>query len=180
MIESLVDPPDQTTWKWKKKFFVFVKIVAVQFVVILSKQFCRFLYRGLCFSWVLFLLFVLDLRLRWEKAEKCGGGVSESDGLQHCYSWQRNNFSVNWKSNTDPFYVVSVANNNVRSAAMDICSSVTRCFTLLKLDTHSKVLKLRARRGVTRENYRFVRFTSFTSTPLFSPSIFCSYITAIT
>ena len=41
----------------------------------------------------------------------------------------------------DPFYVVSVANNNVRSAAMDICSSVTRCFTLLKLDTHSKVLK---------------------------------------
>ena len=38
-------------------------------------------------------------------------------------------------------YVVSVANNNVRSAAMDICSSVTRCFTLLKLDTHSKVLK---------------------------------------
>ena len=79
-------------------------------------------------------------------------------------------------------YVVSVANNNVRSAAMDICSSVTRCFTLLKLDTHSKVLqsKLRARRGVTRENYRFVRFTSFTSTPLFSPSIFCSYITAIT
>lgn len=79
----------------------------------------------------------------------------------------------------DPFYVVSVANNNVRSAAMDICSSVTRCFTLLKLDTHSKVLKL-LRRGVTRENYRFVRFTSFTSTPLFSPSIFCSYITAIT
>ena len=76
-------------------------------------------------------------------------------------------------------YVVSVANNNVRSAAMDICSSVTRCFTLLKLDTHSKVLKL-LRRGVTRENYRFVRFTSFTSTPLFSPSIFCSYITAIT
>ena len=79
----------------------------------------------------------------------------------------------------DPYCVVSTANNNVRSAAMDICSSVTRCFTLLKLDTHSKVLKL-LRRGVTRENYRFVRFTSFTSTPLFSPSIFCSYITAIT
>ena len=36
--------------------------------------------------------------------------------------------------------VISTANNNVRSAAMDICSSVTRCFTLLKLDTHSKVL----------------------------------------
>ena len=36
--------------------------------------------------------------------------------------------------------VISTANNNLRSAAMDICSSVTRCFTLLKLDTHSKVL----------------------------------------
>ena len=147
--------------------------------VILSKQFCRFLYRGLCFlgyfSSFLYLIYDSD----GKKPKDAAVRVSESDGLQHCYSWQRNNFSVNWKSNTDPFYVVSTANNNVRSAAMDICSSVTRCFTLLKLDTHSKVLKL-LRRGVTRENYRFVRFTSFTSTPLFSPSIFCSYITAIT
>ena len=70
---------------------------------------------------------------------------------------------------------VALANNNVRSAAMDICSSVTRCFTLLKLDTHIALSQENRRRCYSRvENYRFV---SVCPVPLFSMGIFCPYIT---
>ena len=140
---------------------------------------CRFLYRGLCFlgyfSSFLYLIYDSDGK------KPRNAAVALANLMDYSIATLDSEiiFLLIGKAIQIRTYVVSTANNNVRSAAMDICSSVTRCFTLLKLDTHSKVLKL-LRRGVTRENYRFVRFTSFTSTPLFSPSIFCSYITAIT
>ena len=118
------------------------------------------------------LLFVLDLWFLWEKSEESSVSAKESDGWQQGVLLTEIIFLLIGKAICSE---VALANNNVRSAAMDICSSVTRCFTLLKLDTHIALSQENRRRCYSRvENYRFV---SVCPVPLFSMGIFCPYIT---
>ena len=115
---------------------------------------------------------VLDLWFLWEKSEESSVSAKESDGWQQRVLLTEIIFLLIGKAICSE---VALANNNVRSAAMDICSSVTRCFTLLKLDTHIALSQENRRRCYSRvENYRFV---SVCPVPLFSMGIFCPYIT---